>query len=74
MRGGLYAYSNGTLYAQSNFGYYWSRRLAGAPLGYYLGFGSGYVNLQNSNGRGDGFALRCLAREKVIKKGTLCGR
>ena len=62
VRGGYYFYYNGTLNNQSSYGYYWSRRLANATLGYYLLFSSGGVYPQNSNNRGLGFALRCLPR------------
>ena len=60
MRGG--DYSNGGLSNRSNYGYYWSRRLYNAANGYRLDFYSGEVYTQYDNRRGNGLALRCLAR------------
>ena len=64
VRGGQYAYSNGTLYRQSSNGFYWLWRLINTMDGSYLNFNSGSVNPPNYRERGFGLSLRCLALEK----------
>ena len=64
MRGGYYFYLNGLLYDQSDYGYYWLRRLDYAAKGHILLFYSWRTFTQDSYTRNYGFPVRCLALEK----------
>ena len=62
LRTGLYRRSYGYLYARSTHGYWWSGTAGSATYGRYLATWSGNVHAQNNHFRGNGFALRCVAR------------
>jgi hypothetical protein len=51
--------SNGSLYYQGTYGYYWSSSVTGTSA-YNLIFTSGSVYPANSGSRAGGFALRCI--------------
>ena len=61
-RSGRYAYNNGTLEVQSSGGNYWSHTSYGKTDAYYLAFYSTLLYPRYSLIRGNGMALRCLAR------------
>ena len=60
---GRYYYSNGNLPQETSYGYYWSSTAYSSTRAYYLNFYSGSVRTSNLIvDRGDGYALRCVAR------------
>ena len=70
MRGGIYHYDYGAPGYQSNYSYYWSRRLdTTTGGGHLLYFDSNYVRPQYSYSRGHGYSLRCLALASEATKG-----
>ena len=65
LRAGIYDYTSNSLTFRTTYGYYWSGRYYSIPNSYRLPFEATGLHLQNSNSRGYGFSLRCLARLKV---------
>ena len=61
VRSGNYDY-NGYMYGLGSNGYYWSSTAYGTTVAYRLDFGGSGVYPQNSNDRGNGLSLRCVAR------------
>ena len=63
VRGGNIYTNSGlsTLYNAGRNGNYWSGTASTATNGYNLNFRSANVNTTNSNARGNGNSLRCLA-------------
>ena len=59
---GFYAGSAGLLGSEGSGGYYWSRTAYSGTNAYNLDFNSSNVYPQGINGRGYGFALRCVGR------------
>ena len=62
LRTGYYNRSYGYLRARTTNGYWWSGTAGSATYGRGLDTATGYVYAQYNNWRGDGFALRCVAR------------
>ena len=59
---GRYYYSTGSLSDDSSWGIYWSRTATNSTTTYALRFGSVGINPSLFGYRGDGNALRCVAR------------
>ena len=62
IRGGYYYWSYGNLYSRRSSGLYWSSRVASGTNSRYLLFYGSFLGPRNSNYRGYGFAVRCVAR------------
>ena len=62
VRSGNYNYSNGNIGTLGSDGRYWSSTASNTTNAYNLNFNGSNVNPQNSNNRGNGFSLRCVAR------------
>lgn len=56
---GSRGWNDGQYYSQGSYGYYWSSSPS-SEYSYTAFFGSGGGNIENANGRGVGFSLRCL--------------
>ena len=59
---GRYYYSTGSLSDDSSWGIYWSRTATNSTTTYALRFGSVGISPSLFGYRGDGYALRCVAR------------
>ena len=62
VRSGDYRYYSTELFVRGSFGYYWSLRSSNTTYSNSLGFYSSYLNPQNYNNRGYGFAVRCVSQ------------
>ena len=62
VRSGSYYYYNGSMDALGSSGYYWSSTASNATNAYSLYFYGSGVYPQNTNYRGRGFSVRCVAR------------
>ena len=62
LRSGNYNYDSGALNNRGTNGNYWSLRGNSGTNANNLNFNSTNINPQNGNNRGNGFAVRCLAR------------
>jgi hypothetical protein len=62
LRTGNYNRSYGYLNERTTNGNWWSGTAGSATNGRNLNTWTGNVNAQNNNFRGNGFALRCVAR------------
>lgn len=52
-------YSDGSMYNQGTFGFYWSSS-PNSTLGYILGFDSTAIDPAYNGNRANGFSVRCL--------------
>ncbi len=64
MRSGSYAWNTGYLNSRRSGGYYWSSRVGSAADSRNLFFNSTAVNPRRSSAKGNGFAVRCVARDE----------
>ncbi len=62
LRTGNYNYSDGKVYNRTTNGNWWSATRSSATAANNLNTNTTNVNPQNSNNRGNGFAVRCVAR------------
>ncbi len=62
LRTGGYEYSDGKVYYRTTGGRWWSATRSSATYANCLYTGTTVVAPQNSLNRGDGFAVRCVAR------------
>lgn len=62
LRTGIYGYSDGKVYDRTTTGNWWSATRSSATNANNLNTNTTNVNPQNSNNRGNGFAVRCVAR------------
>ena len=62
LRSGYYLYSNGGLGGRGSRGTFWSSFASSPAHSRSLYFGSTYLSPQNDYNKGNGFAVRCVAR------------
>ena len=58
-----YYSTSGSLSNETTYGYFWSRTVNGSSDAYLLYFRSSNVNPQSTSFRGNGFPLRCTAKQ-----------
>lgn len=61
LRSGFYGWGNGGLYNRGGGGNFWSSHTYSTYGSHYLYFGSTYLGPQGGGGKGNGFAVRCVA-------------
>ena len=66
LRTGYYGRAYGSLSAHTTNGYWWLGTASSVTYGHDLGTWAGAVYSQDSSFRGDGFALRCGAKSKLL--------
>ncbi|MBR1796070.1 hypothetical protein IJ765_02310 [Candidatus Saccharibacteria bacterium] len=59
---GNYNYNSGGVANVGSNGNFWSSTSASAPNAHNLNFNSNNLNPQNSNYKGNGFTVRCVAQ------------
>ncbi len=64
LRTGHYGRSYGNIGARVTYGYWWSTTGGSATYGHGLNTSPADVSPQNNRYRGDGFAVRCVVRER----------
>ena len=62
IRSGVYYWDYGGLSNRTNNGYFWSSYASSVTNSRSLGFGGRSLSPQNGINKGDGFAVRCVAR------------
>ena len=62
IRSGLYYFSNGGLNGRGSYGFFWSSYASSTANARGLGFVGRNLSPQAGNGKGYGFAVRCVAR------------
>ena len=68
---GYIDYFGGTFYNRASSGFYWLFNHLSRTRAYNFYFGSHYLNPQYDYGRGNGFAIRCLARQQIKRRQKL---